>query len=173
MNARRHVILIAALFGPGCADLTAPAGGVSASRGEEGRPRVIAPVPEPAPAPAPAPPPAAAPAAAPQGTARASHVLVAYTGAVRARPEITRSKEEAKKRAGEVLARAKKGDDFTQLAREISDDPTAKASGGDLGPFTADRMVKPFSDAAFALKPGELSDVVETQFGYHVIKRTE
>lgn len=98
---------------------------------------------------------------------------------MRAGPTITRSKEEAKKLAAEVLAKAKKGQDISALAKQYSDEPGVKdnngkpGSGGSLGKFTRNRMVKPFADAAFALPPGGLSDVVETDFGFHVIKRTE
>jgi parvulin-like peptidyl-prolyl isomerase len=99
--------------------------------------------------------------------------LVAYKGAMRADPAIQRSKDEAKARAQQILLRAKKGEDFGKLADEMSDDPSAKRNHGDLGRFTREQMVKPFSDAAFALKPGAVSDIVETAFGFHVIKRTE
>ena len=124
-------------------------------------------------APAPTPPPAPTPSA-PAETVSASHILVAYKDALRASPEIKRSKAEAKKRAEGILARAKKGDDFGKLADENSDDPSAKRGHGSLGSFTREAMVKPFSDAAFALKPGEVSPaLVETQFGFHIIKRTQ
>jgi parvulin-like peptidyl-prolyl isomerase len=105
--------------------------------------------------------------------AAASHVLIQYKGSTRADPKITRTKEEAKKLATEVMAKAKKGQDFAELARKYSDEPGAKDRAGSLGKFTRQTMVKAFSDATFALKPGEISDVVETQFGFHVIKRTE
>jgi len=71
------------------------------------------------------------------------------------------------------MARARKGDDFAKLADEGSDDPSAKMNHGALGKFTRERMVKPFADAAFALRPGDVSTLVETPFGFHVIKRTE
>jgi hypothetical protein len=127
-------------------------------------------------APAPAPAPAPTPTAAPQPTGEmvaASHILIAYKGGMRAAEAITRSKDEAKARAAQIAARARKGEDFAKLADEASDDPSAKVNHGSLGKFTRDRMVKPFADAAFALKPGQISDLVETPFGYHVIKRTE
>ena len=103
----------------------------------------------------------------------ASHLLVMYKGSMRAAPTITRTKEEAKKRAEEALAKAKKGVSFDKLVSEYSDEPGAGARGGKLGKFTRQQMVKPFADAAFALKPGQLSDLVETPFGYHIILRTE
>jgi peptidyl-prolyl cis-trans isomerase D len=63
-----------------------------------------------------------------------------------------------------------KGQDFGKAAEELSEDPSAKGNGGDLGWFTAAKMVKPFSDAAASLKPGEISQPVRTQFGVHLIK---
>ncbi|OGT02754.1 MAG: hypothetical protein A2Z65_07740 [Gallionellales bacterium RIFCSPLOWO2_02_58_13] len=92
---------------------------------------------------------------------RASHILVNFK---------ERSKDEALKRAEEVYALAKSGNDFGALAEKYSDDSSNKASKGDLGYFSADMMVKPFSDAAFAMKPGEISAPVETQFGFHVLR---
>jgi hypothetical protein len=79
----------------------------------------------------------------------------------------------AKAKAEEVLAKLRAGGDFNALAKEHSGDPSNKNNGGDLGWFGRGMMVKPFEDAAFALKPGELSSVVETQFGYHIIKLDE
>ena len=72
------------------------------------------------------------------------------------------------KKAEEVRQKLLKGEDFTTLAKEFSTCPS-KAKGGDLGFFTKDRMVKEFSDVAFSLKPKEISPVVKTQFGYHII----
>jgi len=102
----------------------------------------------------------------------ASHVLIAYQGATRAKPNVTRTKEQAKKLAEQVAARIKKGEDFAKVAQELSD-CSSKSKGGDLGTFTRDRMTPAFSQAAFALKVGEMSGVVETPFGFHVIKRTQ
>jgi parvulin-like peptidyl-prolyl isomerase len=70
-------------------------------------------------------------------------------------------------------ARAKKGEDFTTLAKELSEEPGAKESGGDLGFFPKDRMVPEFAEAAFNEKVGEVSNPVRTQFGWHVIKVTD
>lgn len=103
----------------------------------------------------------------------ASHILIAYQGAVRANPKVTRTKEEARKLAEEVAKKAKSGANFAELVKEYSDEPRAAEREGNLGSFTRNRMVKPFSDAAFQLKVNQISDVVETQFGFHVIKRTQ
>ena len=102
----------------------------------------------------------------------ASHLLVKYKGALRADASVTRTKEEAKKRAEEALAKLKKGTDFAAVVNEYSEDVGSARRGGALGSFTRDRMVKPFSDAAFALKPGETSGLVESPFGHHIIRRT-
>lgn len=106
-------------------------------------------------------------------TIAAQHLLVAYKGAKGAPKTISRSKADAKKRAEEALAKAKKGDDFTALVKAYSDEPGAADRLGSLGKFKREAMVKPFADAAFKLKVGEISDVVETDFGFHVIKRNQ
>lgn len=78
---------------------------------------------------------------------------------------------ETKAEAEEVIKRLKNGEDFATLANEKSKDTNAE--GGDLGFFTRGQMLKPFEDAAFALKPGQISEPVKTQFGWHVIKVEE
>lgn len=103
----------------------------------------------------------------------AQHVLVAFKGAKNAQPNVKRSKEEAKKRAEEVAAKAKAGEDFTALVKEYSDDTATLDRLGSVGKFKPESMAKPFSDAAFALKVEGVSDPVETQFGFHVIKRNQ
>ena len=88
--------------------------------------------------------------------AHARHILVA-------------EEEGAKK----VVARLKAGEDFAKVAGELSKDPGSGKEGGDLGWFTRERMVKEFSEAAFAMKAGEISAPVKSQFGWHVIKLEE
>lgn len=104
---------------------------------------------------------------------RARHILIMYHGAAHAAATIGRSRDEAFIRANEALRRARGGDDFEGLVGEYSDEPGGPARGGDLGEFTRERMVKAFSEAAFALQPGEISDIVETQYGFHIIQRME
>jgi peptidyl-prolyl cis-trans isomerase C len=86
---------------------------------------------------------------------------------VHARHILVETKEEAE----EVIKRLKNGEDFATVADEKSKDTNAK--GGDLGFFTRGQMLKPFEDAAFALEPGQISEPVQTQFGWHVIKVEE
>jgi peptidyl-prolyl cis-trans isomerase C len=95
---------------------------------------------------------------------RASHILI---GVPAASDAATRAARRA--RAEGLVREARAGKDFAALAREHSDDGSASA-GGDLGAFERGQMVPPFEQAAFALSPGEISEVVETEFGYHVIK---
>lgn len=74
--------------------------------------------------------------------------------------------------AQDLLKKIKEGKSFEELAKQFSKCPSGK-EGGDLGNFGKGQMVKPFETAAFALKVGEVSGPVKTQFGYHLIKRTE
>lgn len=91
------------------------------------------------------------------------------TEEVRARHILIEGEDDAKK----ALARVKGGEDFAKVAKELSKDPGSGAEGGDLGFFTKDRMVPEFAEAAFALKPGEVSGLVKSQFGFHIIKLEE
>jgi peptidyl-prolyl cis-trans isomerase C len=98
---------------------------------------------------------------------RASHILCGID------PKATaEEKKKAKEKAEALLKEIKAGKDFAELAKTNSTCPSS-AQGGDLGEFGKGQMVPSFEAAAFALKPGEVSDVVETQFGYHIIKLTE
>lgn len=87
---------------------------------------------------------------------------------------IAKQREGAQKTALEVLAKLKGGADFATLAQEYSDDPGTKSKGGDMGFIGTGKTVEPFEKAAFALKnTGDLSDVVETRFGFHVLRLEE
>ncbi|HEY7499623.1 MAG TPA: peptidyl-prolyl cis-trans isomerase [Vicinamibacterales bacterium] len=96
---------------------------------------------------------------------QASHILL----------KTTEGKDEAavKQLAEETLAKVKGGADFAALAKKVSEDTGSAVKGGDLGFFPRGRMVKEFADAAWALKPGEISGLVKSEFGYHIIKAGE
>jgi peptidyl-prolyl cis-trans isomerase C len=81
-----------------------------------------------------------------------------------------KASKEAEDKIKAVVARLKKGEDFAKVAAEVTEDPSGKANGGDLGFFSKDQMVPEFSDTAFKLEKGQVSDPVKTQFGWHVIK---
>ena len=99
-----------------------------------------------------------------------SHILDCYEGCA-ARGTFTLTKEEALARIEEISAMISDGEiNFAQAAAEYSECPSG-ASGGDLGEFGRGQMVPPFEDAAFSLPVGEMSGIVETQFGYHLIFR--
>ena len=85
---------------------------------------------------------------------------------IKARHILVPSEQEAK----DIAAKLKSGMDFAKLAQEFSKDPGSGKEGGDLGWFTTDRMVPEFGDAASKMKPGQVSDPVKTQFGWHIIK---
>ncbi len=99
---------------------------------------------------------------------RASHILIAVPEAADAA-----AKAQAKTKAEGILKDLKAGKDFAALAKQHSQDPGSAVNGGDLGFFQEGAMVGPFNDAAFSLKPGATSDLVETQFGFHIIKVTD
>ena len=105
---------------------------------------------------------------APDAQLRASHILMGFPAqATQAQRDSVREAMEA------VRRRAAGGESFAALAREYSQDPGTASQGGDLGTFGRGEMVRPFEDAAFALQPGEISDVVETPYGLHVIRLQE
>ncbi len=103
----------------------------------------------------------------------ARHVLIQWMGSERAAASIVRSREQALTVAKEVLKRARAGEDFARLAIEYSDEPGAGGRGGSLGRFGRGQMVPAFEQVAFRLEVNEISDIVETPFGFHVIQRTE
>ena len=95
---------------------------------------------------------------------RASHILIKFD------PQGSKSQRaEALKKIKEIQKKVRKGEDFASLAKASSQCPSS-TKGGDLGYFKRRQMVRPFEEAAFALKPGQVSDPVETMFGYHLIK---
>jgi len=102
-----------------------------------------------------------------QEMVRASHILI------RVDPKAADAdKVKAREKIAEIQKRIQKGEDFAALAKELSECPSS-AKGGDLDFFQRGQMVGPFEEAAFSLKPGSVSDIVETQFGFHLIKVTE
>jgi peptidyl-prolyl cis-trans isomerase C len=94
----------------------------------------------------------------------ARHILV------RAAAGDDKASKAAEDRIKAVIVRLKKGEDFAKVAAEVTEDPSGKANGGDLGFFTKEQMVPEFADVAFGLDKGKISDPVKTQFGWHVIK---
>jgi len=103
----------------------------------------------------------------------AKHILVMHDKSERKPDSVHRTREEAKKRAEEALDRIKKGADFDEMVAIYSDEPGAAERKGYLGEFEKKDMVHSFAEAAFSLEIGQVSDVVETPFGFHIIKRTE
>jgi peptidyl-prolyl cis-trans isomerase D len=98
---------------------------------------------------------------------RASHILISFEKGDEA------GAAGAEEKAASILARLKAGESFAKLAKESSNDPGSAAKGGDLGFFGLGTMVTQFEDAAFSLNKGELSGLVKTSFGYHIIKVTD
>ncbi len=100
--------------------------------------------------------------------ARASHILIKV-----GKDADDIQKEVRRSLAASILQQLNEGEDFATLARAKSDDPGSATKGGDLGYFGRGAMVAPFDNAVFGMKPGEISDLVETDFGYHIIKLEE
>jgi parvulin-like peptidyl-prolyl isomerase len=97
-------------------------------------------------------------------TASVRHILLLTQGKSAA------EKADIRKRMEDILARAKKGEDFAALAKQYTEDPGSKENGGLYEDFGRGKMVKPFEDAAFSVPVGQISDIVETTYGYHIIK---
>lgn len=103
----------------------------------------------------------------------AQHILVMHA-ASQSKPEgVTRTRDEAKALAQKCLLRIRGGETFEAVVKECTDEPGGAERAGDLGVFERAQMVKSFGDAAFGLRVNEVSEVVETPFGFHIIKRTE
>jgi hypothetical protein len=129
--------------------------------------------------PAAAPPPSAS-SAAPSATAEpgkdfvvGQQILVTWKGADRASKSVQRSKDEAKKLATDLLEKAKKGEDFVELAKQHSDDPEVKERLGNIGSVKRDDGKLPVYQKLFDLKVGELSAVLEAPTGFYLLKRTQ
>ena len=104
--------------------------------------------------------------------ASAQHLLIQFKGSTRAPADLTRTQDEARKLAEELSGKAMaEGADFSALIREHSEEPNAQQTGGVVGVFRRGEMVPPFEEAVFQLEEGQISDVVETVFGFHVIQR--
>ncbi len=99
-----------------------------------------------------------------QEEVHARHILI------RAAASDEKASKEAEDKIKAVIARLNRGEDFAKIASEVTEDPSGKANGGDLGYFTKEQMVPEFADVAFKLEKGQISGPVKTQFGWHVIK---
>jgi len=97
-------------------------------------------------------------------TASVRHILLNTQG------KSDSAKKEIYKKMEDILAQAKSGKDFASLAKKYSEDPGSKDNGGLYKDFPRGRMVKPFDDAAFSVPVGDISDIIETRFGYHILK---
>jgi len=100
---------------------------------------------------------------------QASHILLMYAGSMRS--SNPRTKEDAIALINDLKTQVSNGGDFAALAKTHSDCPSGQ-SGGDLGMFGRGQMVPAFEDSAFSMEVGQTSDVVETDFGYHLVQRT-
>ncbi|HKP62744.1 MAG TPA: peptidylprolyl isomerase [Polyangiales bacterium] len=104
----------------------------------------------------------------------ARHILITYAGSPQQVPGATRSEAEARALAQSIVDKARAaGADWNALAQEYTEEPGGKERSGDLGRFGRGQMVRAFEQAAFALKVGEVSGVVQSPFGFHVIQRYE
>jgi hypothetical protein len=107
----------------------------------------------------------------PEEEVRVSHILIRYQGAFAAAAELRRSKAAARQKAEEIVEALQRGEDWAVLAEEYSEDEATSRKAGYLGEVRIGSLYPEFEEAAFALKAGETSGVVETRFGYHVIRR--
>ncbi len=105
-------------------------------------------------------------------TIAARHVLVMHDGSKAKPPKLKRPREEARARAQACLVELRSGAKFSDMVTKYTDEPGGASRGGDLSSFRRETMVKRFSDAAFALKVGQISEVIETAYGFHIIQRT-
>lgn len=103
---------------------------------------------------------------------RAAHILISTQDPATHQPLSADQKQQKLEFAKQILARAKKGEDFAALAKQYSDDPGSKDKGGEYT-FPRGQMVPEFENAAFSMQPGQISDIVTTQYGYHIIKLLE
>lgn len=103
----------------------------------------------------------------------ARHILVMHEKSREHPPNIKRTREEALKRVKECLLKVRSGEDWNKLVSEYSDEPGSDERHGDLGLFGRGQMVKAFTEAAFELKVGQISEIVETPYGFHIIQRTQ
>ena len=166
LPARALILLALPLLG--CGEKPAPAPAASAAVSAASPPPPVAPT---ASAVEPAPMVSALPA---REIAGAAQILVAYSGAELASKTVTRTKDAAKKRAAEALAKITRDKmPFEEAAKKYSDDPGSKDLGGAIGNFEKNAMPEAFSKATFAMKVGDISEVVETPRGFHIIKRTK
>jgi len=104
--------------------------------------------------------------------AKASHILIAYTGAMRANPSVTRTKEEAQAKANEIFAQVQANPASFAMLAQINSDDSSKQQGGDLGFFSRGQMTGNFNDFVFNNPIGKIG-LVETEFGYHIINVTD
>ncbi|MFN7139954.1 MAG: peptidylprolyl isomerase [Limisphaerales bacterium] len=103
---------------------------------------------------------------------RASHILLLTSDTLTGRPVSESVRKEKQEKIRGIRERAAKGEDFAQLAKEFSEDPGSRDRGGEYQ-FARGEMVRPFENAAFSMEPGQVSEVVESQYGFHVIKLHE